>query len=108
MGIIIEVTVGGSDSYNNATSVRNTGGGYFLYFGTIGANPFGRFGVFRENNNNPPSENNNNNNLLSFPLLGFRGGLEGGFNLLPEGNVGRLDPNIVALVNALTGANLEI
>ena len=39
-------------------------------------------------------------------LLGFGGGLGGGFNLPPGGGLGGLDPNVAALVNALTGANL--
>ncbi len=88
----------------------NTGGGHFPHFGTVGANPFGGFGAFR-NNNNPPLGNNNNNNPLSPPLLplsGFKGDLGGGFNPPPGGNARGLDPNIAALVNVLTGANLGI
>ncbi len=87
----------------------NTGRGHFLHFGTVGANPFGGFRVF-ENNNNPSSGNNNNSNPSPplLPLSGFRRGLGGGFNPLPGGNVRGLDPNVTALVNALTGANLGI
>src|SRR6266498_1436647 len=88
----------------------NTEGGHFSHFETIGANPVREFGAFGNNNNNSPSENNNNNNppLLSLPLPpGFGGGLEGGFNPLPRGNAERLDPNVTALVNTLTIANLE-
>ncbi len=86
----------------------NTGGGHFLHFRTIGANPLGGFGTFR-NNNNPPSGNNNGNNPSPpLPLPGFRRGLEGGFNSLSGRNARELDPNVVALVNALTGVNLGI
>ena len=103
------ITAGGSNSQNNATSNVNTGGGYFPYFGTVGANLIGGFGAFGNNNNHPPPENNNNNNLPPLPLLpppGFGGGLGGGFNPPLGGNAGGLDPNIAALVNILTGANL--
>jgi len=86
----------------------NIGGEHFPYFGTIGVNPFGGFGTFGGSNNNPSLRNNNNNNLPPISLLGFGGGLEGGFNLPLGGNARGLDPNITALVNALTGANLEI
>ena len=87
----------------------NTGGGHFSHFGIVGANPFGGFGVFGNNNNNPPLGNNNNNNPPPpLPLLGFGEGLGGGFNSPPGGNARGLDPNIAALVNALTGANLGI
>src|SRR6266540_6915514 len=95
---------------NNATSNVNTGGGYFPHFRTVGANLIGGFGTFGNNNNNPSSRNNNNNNLPPLPLLpppGFGGGLGGDFNPLSGGNAGGLDPNIVALVNALTEVNLE-
>jgi len=34
--------------------------------------------------------------------------LERGFNSPSERNAGRLDPNVVALINALTGTNLKI
>jgi len=34
--------------------------------------------------------------------------LEENFNPPSKGNAGRLDPNVAALVNALTGANLGI
>src|SRR6266498_1427916 len=104
-------TAGGSSTQNNATSNVNTGGGYFPHFGIVGANLIGGFEAFGNNNNNQPPGNNNNNNLLPLPLLpplGFRGGLGGGFNPLPGGNAGRLDPNVAALVNALTGANLGV
>ncbi len=33
------ITAGGSNQQNKITSMRNIGGGYFLHFGTIGANP---------------------------------------------------------------------
>ncbi len=74
----------------------------------ISANPFRGFGTFEgsNNNNNLPSENNNNNNPP--PLPGFGGELEEEFNLSLGENVKGLDPNMIALVNALTGANLEI
>ncbi len=84
----------------------NTGGEYFSYFETIRG-----FGAFRNNNNNSPLGNNNNNNPPPLPLSefgrGFGGGLGGGFNP-PGGNARGLDPNVVALVNALTGANLRV
>ena len=87
----------------------NTGGGYFPHFGSVGANPLGGFGTFGGgNNNNPPPENNNNNNMLLLLLPGFGGGLERGFNLPSGGNTRGLDPNIVALINVLTGVNLGI
>src|SRR6266498_3057478 len=86
----------------------NTGGRHFSYFGTVRANPIRGFGTFGNNNNNPPSGNNNNNNLLPLLSPGFGGGLGGGFNPPPGGNAGRLDPNVAALVNALTGANLGV
>src|SRR6266540_7357555 len=114
MRMTTEVTAGESGQQNNATSNVNTGGGYFPHFGTIKANLIGRFGAFGNNNNNPPSGNNNNNNLLPLsplpplPLSGFRRGLGGGFNPPPGGNTGGLDPNVAALVNALTGANLGV
>src|SRR6266498_1387063 len=107
------VTAGGSNSQNNATSNVNTGERYFPHFGTVGANLIGGFRAFGNNNNNPPPGNNNNNNPPLPPLSpllpsGFGGGLGGGFNPPPRGNVGRLDPNVAALVNALIGANLGI
>src|SRR6266498_2461194 len=89
----------------------NTGEGYFSHFGTVGANLIEEFGAFRNNNNNSSSGNNNNNNLpLPSPILplGFGEELGGGFNLSPRGNAKGLDPNVVALVNVLTGANLGI
>ena len=99
-----EITTEGSSFQNNTANIGNTRGGYFSYFSTIGANPFGRgFGAFRNNNNNnPPSL------PPLLPLLEFRKGLGGRFNLPSEGNVGGLDSNITALVNALAGANLGI
>ncbi len=112
MGMTIRATAGGSNQQNNATSNMNTEGGHFPHFRTIGVNLLGGFGTFRNNNNNSPSGNNNNNNppLLSPPLSppGFGEGLRGGLNLPPGGNAGGLDPNIAALVNALTGANLGV
>ncbi len=102
-------TAGGSNSQNNVTSNVNTGRGYFSHFGIVGANLIRGFEAFGNNNNNPPSGNNNNNNPPLLPPLlplGFEGGLRGGFNPPPGGNVRGLDPNIVALVNTLTGANL--
>jgi len=103
------VTAEKSKQQNNATSNINTGGGYFLHFGTVKANLIRGFGAFRNNNNNLPSGNNNNNNpSLSLLSSGFGGGLEGGFNLPSEGNAGGLDLNVAALVNALTEANLGI
>ncbi|SRR6266542_2247258 len=102
------VIVGGS----NVTSNMNTRRRHFLHFGMIGANPFRGFRAFGGNNNNSSLRNNNNNNLSLLLLPRFRrgleGGLGGGFNLLPGENVKELDPNVAALVNALTGANLEI
>ncbi len=70
----------------------------------------GRFGAFRGNNNNLPSGGNNNNNNSPLPVspLGFEEGLGGGFNPPSGGNVKELDPNVAALVNTLTGANLGI
>ena len=106
--MITGTTAGGSNSQNNATSNVNTGGGHFPHFGMIEANPIRGFGTFGNNNNNPPSGNNNNNNLLPLLSPGFGGGLGGGFNPLPGGNAGGLDPNVAVLVNALTGANLGI
>src|SRR6266542_6874078 len=108
MGTTTGATAGGSNIQNNVISIGNTKGRYFSHFSMIGANPFRGFGAFEGGNNNPPLENNNNNNLLSLPLLGFEGGLEGGFNLLSEGNARGLDSNVAVLVNALTGANLGI
>ena len=105
IGTTTGVTVGGSNFQNNATSNVNTGGGYFSHFGIIGANPFKGFG---EGNNNPPLENNNNNNPSLLPPLGFEGGLGEDFNPPLGGNIGGLDLNVAALVNALTGANLGI
>ncbi len=101
----------GSGQQNNATSNVNTGGGYFLHFETVGANPIRGFGTFGNNNNNLPPGNNNNNNplpLLPLPPPGFRGGLGGGFNPPLGGNAEGLDPNVAALVNALTGVNLGV
>src|SRR6266540_3164655 len=88
----------------------NTGGGYFSHFETIGISMIRGFGAFGNSNNNPPSGNNNNNNPLpssSLPSSEFGGGLGGGFNP-PEGNTRELNPNVAALVNVLTEANLEI
>ena len=105
------VTAEGSNQQNNATSNVNTGGGHFSHFRTVGANLIGGFGAFGNNNNNTPSGNNNNNNPLPLPPLpspGFEGGLGGGFNLPSGGNARGLDPNVTALVNALTEANLGI
>ncbi len=83
-GITIRITAGKSNqSTNNTSNVRS----------------LGRLEAFRNNNRNNPS-------LLSLP--GFEGGFEGGFNPLPRRNPEGLDPNITALVNALTGANLRI
>src|SRR6266498_5458175 len=96
------VIVGGS----NVTSNMNTRRRHFLHFGMIGANPFRGFRAFGGNNNNSSLRNNNNNNLSLLLLPRFRrgleGGLGGGFNLLPGENVKELDPNVAALVNALT------
>src|SRR6266498_2581559 len=112
MGTTTGATAGGSNFQNNATSNVNIGGGHFSHFGTIRANPLEGFGTFREDNNNLPSENNNNNNPPSPPLLlpppGFEEGLEGGFNPPLGRNARGLDPNVAALVNALTGANLGV
>ncbi len=106
---MIRATTRESGSQNNTVSIRNTKGGYFSHFGIIRANSFGGFGAFRgNNNNNPPLGNNNNNNPPLLPPLGFGRGLGGGFNLPSGGNTRGLDPNIVVLVNALTGANLKI
>jgi len=105
MRTITGATVEGSNSQNNIISNENTKGGHFLHFETVGINLFGEFETFENNNNNPPLGNNNNN--LS-PLLppGFGEDIKGGFNPLPGGNARRLDPNVAALVNVLTGANL--
>src|SRR6266498_4262329 len=108
MGMTTGVTAGGSNFQSNAISNLNTGGGYFLHFSIVGTNPFRRFGTFGGDNNNPPPGNNNNNNLSLLLPSGFRRGLGGGFNSPPRGNTGELDLNIVALVNALTEANLGI
>ncbi len=108
MGMTTGVIVGGSNHQNNVTSNVNTRGGHFSHFETIEANPFREFEAFEENNNNPPSGNNNNNLPPLLPPSGFKEGLERGFNPLSEGNTGGLDPNVAALVNALTGANLGI
>ncbi len=64
------------------------------------------FGTFGGNNNNLLSENNNSNNLPPLPPSGFRGELEGGFNLPSGRNARGLNLNVVALVNVLTGVNL--
>ncbi len=94
------VTAGEIDSQNNIASIGNIEGEYFSHFDTIGANLFGEgFEVFGKNNNNNPSP-------LSPP--GFKGGLGKSFNLSLGGNAKELDPNVAALVNALTGANLGI
>ncbi|SRR6266540_679286 len=106
----VEATAGRSNQQNNATSNVNTRGRHFSHFGIVGVNLFGGFGAFG-NNNNPLSGNNNNNNPpLPSPLppLGFGRGLGEGFNSPSGGNAEGLDPNIAALVNALTGANLGI
>ncbi len=86
----------------------NTGGGHFLHFGIIGANPFERFGVFGKGNNNSPLRNNNNNNPLLLPLPGFEEGLGEGFNPPSGENARGLNLNIAVLVNALAGINLRI
>ena len=109
IGTTTEAIVGGSNSQNNTTSNVNTRGEYFPHFGIIGVNPFEGFGAFEKgNNNSPPGNNNNNNPSPLLPLPEFEGGLGGGFNPLPEGNAGGLDPNVAALVNALIEANLGI
>ncbi len=110
MRITTKATAEGNNSQNNATSNINTRGGHFPYFGTVGVNSFGGFGTFENNNNNLSSGNNNNNNSspLSLLLLGFRKGLRGGFNPPSGENTRGLDPNVAALVNVLTGANLGI
>src|SRR6266540_4496312 len=111
MRTITGTIAGESSTQNNATNNVNTGGGYFPHFGTVGANLIEGFGAFRNNNNNQPPGNNNNNNpppLSLLPPPGFGGGLRGGFNPPPGGNAGGLDPNVAALVNALTGANLGV
>ncbi len=112
IGMTTEATARRSGQQNNATSNMNMEGGHFSHFETIRANPLGGFGTFGNNNNNPPSENNNNNNpsplLPPLPLLGFGGGLGGGFNLSSGGNARRLDPNVVVLINALTEVNLGV
>src|SRR6266498_3256625 len=94
-------TAGGSSQQNNVTSNMNMGGGHFSHFEIIGG-----FGAFGNNNNNPPPGNNNNNNPSLLPPPGFGRGFGGGFNPLPGGNARGLDLNVVALVNALAGANL--
>src|SRR6266498_1616506 len=106
MGMTTGATARGSNLQNNTISNVNTGGGHFLHFDTVGANPFGGFGAFENNNNNLPPENNNNNNLPPSPLPLL--GLGEGFNLPPRGNTEGLDSNVAVLVNALTGINLGI
>src|SRR6266542_4155888 len=102
MRTTIGATAGGS---SNATSNVNTGGGHFPHFGTVGANLIGGFEAFgNNNNNNPPPPPP----LPPLPPPGFRGGLGGGFNSSPGGNARGLDPNVAALVNVLTGANLGV
>ncbi len=108
MGTTIGATVGRSSQQNNTTSTGNTEGGYFLHFDIIRANLLGGFRAFERDNNNSPLGNNNNNNSPLLLLSGFEGGLEGGFNLPSKGNAKELDPNVTALVNTLTGANLRI
>ncbi len=56
MGTTTGVIVGGSNPQNNVTSNVNTGGGHFLYYGIIRANPVRGFGTFGNNNNNLPQE----------------------------------------------------
>jgi len=107
MGTMTKVTAKESGSQNNTASIRNTGGRYFSHFDTIEANPFREFEAF-ENNNNPLPKNNNNNNPSSLPPLGFGGRLEEDFNPPFRGNTKGLDSNVVALVNALIGANFRI
>jgi len=99
MRITTEATARGSNIQNNATNMGNIGGEYFSHYGMIGTNLFRGFEAFGENNNNnnPPP-----------PLPEFGEGLRRSFNLLSGGNVKELDPNVAALVNALTGANLGI
>src|SRR6266540_7480159 len=99
-------TAGESSQQNNATSNVNTRGGYFPHFGTVGSNPIGEFEAFENNNNNnlPPSLPP----LPPLPPPGFGGGLGGGFNPPPGGNAEGLDPNVAALVNILSGANLGV
>ncbi len=109
MRMTTEATAGGSGQQNNTTSNVITGGGHFSHFETVGANPLEGYGAFGNNNNNPPSGNNNNNNPSPpLPPPRFGGGIGGGFNPPPGGNAKGLDPNVVALVNALTGANLGV
>ncbi len=108
MGIMTRATVRGSGSQNNTVSIGNTREGYFLHFGIIEVNPFRGFEAFGRNNNNSLSENNNNNNPSLLPLSGFGRGLGGDFNLPSGENAEGLDPNVAALVNTLTRANLSI
>ncbi len=91
IGITIGATARKSNQQNNATSNVNTEGEHFSHFRTVRANPFEGFGAFGGgNNNNPPLGNNNGNNL-------------------PSGkNAEGLNPNVIALINALTEANLGI
>src|SRR6266542_3757380 len=105
-----EIIAGENKQQNNTTSNVNTEGGYFSHFGTVEAYLFGGFWAFGNNNNLPPENNNNNNSLSPSPLPspGFREGLGGGFNLPSGGNAEGLDPNVAALVNVLTRANLGI
>ncbi|SRR6266542_256007 len=104
MGIITGVTARGSNQQNNTVNIENIGGKHFSYFSMIGSNLFEEFEAFRGNNNNSPLGNNNNNNSSPLPSPGL--GEE--FNPLLEGNAEELDPNVAALVNVLTGANLRI
>ncbi len=107
--MITEATARESNQQNNITSIRNTRREYFLYFGIIGVNLLGGFEAFEGNNNNNLSLGNNNNNNLP-PVLspGFKEGFGKRFNSSPRENLGGLDPNVIALVNVLTGANLRI
>ncbi len=108
MGTTTEVTAGGSDFQNNATSNVNTKEGYFLHFGIIEANLFEGFGAFGRGNNNNPLLGNNNNNSSPLPPPEFEGGLGEDFNPPLGENAEGLDLNVTVLVNALIGANLGI
>ncbi len=107
MGMMTGATAEESNSQQNAISNMNTEREHFPHFGTVGANPFRGFGIFRGGNNNLPL-GNNNNPPSSYPPSGFGEDLREGFNLPSGGNAKGLDLNVAALVNALTEANLGI
>ncbi len=94
VGTTIGATQGGSGTENPGNS---TGG--FNFFNNL----YGNMGGF-----NPPHSQRFGFNNTQNPPPGFGGGFGEGFgggNL--GGNPGGLDPNVAALVNALTGMNIR-